>query len=329
MSTRSPINCPRCGVALESVHLDALDLDHCVRCGGLWFRREDLDILRDLARGRPGEVESAVVTALASIPSKQSPVTKHSPAWCPVCRTKMDVDLFGPPPPVLIDRCSAHGWWCDHGEAVALFHLFGSQHATEPRTVPAVNHTKGLQDYEWSLLRPATNFVGWLDQLHNTMLAGEGKIGGSVGFGKRSIHKPGPTDVALKMEVQLLRGVLEAVLLASAQGENINLEHPEIRKLMGVSPEASSEEIRRKLMQSRSPVLGRVDCGNCGGAVQQREGVDTVECHCRVGRHSRSLKDQDLCMARTGGSGWFGRYLAELSWVRPGLSAATGLGCGA
>ncbi len=103
--------------------------------------------------------------------------------------------------------------------------------------------------------------------------------GGSVGFGKRSIHKPGPTDVALKMEVQLLRGVLEAVLLASAQGENINLEHPEIRKLMGVSPEASSEEIRRKLMQSRSPVLGRVDCGNCGGAVQQREGVDTVECH--------------------------------------------------
>ena len=57
------------------------------------------------------------------------------------------------------------------------------------------------------------------------------------------------------------------------------MEHPEIRKLLGVSADASSEEILRKLMQAHSPVLGRVACGNCGGAVQRREGVDSVECH--------------------------------------------------
>ena len=49
------------------------------------------------------------------------------------------------------------------------------------------------------------------------MAGSDDGIGGAVGFGKRSMHKPGPNDVALKMEVQLLRGVLEALLLASAQ----------------------------------------------------------------------------------------------------------------
>jgi hypothetical protein len=71
----------------------------------------------------------------------------------------MDVDVFGPPPPVFIDRCSAHGWWFDNGEAVALFHLFGSQTPTEPRTVPAVNHAAGLLDYDWSASQDSSGRV--------------------------------------------------------------------------------------------------------------------------------------------------------------------------
>ena len=102
---------------------------------------------------------------------------------------------------------------------------------------------------------------------------------GAMGFGKGMGHKPVPSDLALKRELQLLRGLVEALLLASARGESINLENPDIRLLLGLAEDAGSEEILRRLMNVRSPVTGRVDCPHCGGALQQREGVESVECH--------------------------------------------------
>lgn len=93
------------------VERESIEVDWCPDCHGIWFDAGELELLAGKA-GRelpPG--------ALGREPA-QAPREKRR--RCPRCRRKMRKAETGAEPPVLIDRCDAHGVWLDAGELGAL-----------------------------------------------------------------------------------------------------------------------------------------------------------------------------------------------------------------
>ncbi len=94
-----------------------IELDFCLRCSGVWFDAEELDLLisavakenhqqsrRDLLTPRPAKVN-------------------EGPRKCPICGRTMDKAWLGQDPKVLIDSCPhGDGLWFDGGELDQVIH---------------------------------------------------------------------------------------------------------------------------------------------------------------------------------------------------------------
>ncbi len=99
------MKCPVCQVPTYVVEHDAIELDLCPECQGIWFDAGELELLLERDKAAP---LTAVATAEAVRP-------------CPLCRQKMDKVNIGPSHRVLIDTCPAGcGIWFDDNELQEL-----------------------------------------------------------------------------------------------------------------------------------------------------------------------------------------------------------------
>ncbi len=107
--------CPNCGHELKGVYAEAnygrvLMLDQCTRCGGLWFDRWELYLLKKDEAGRLDRVDMDSLMA--------ERLKRGGSKMCPVC----DVELVvfrdpALPPDSSINRCPlCSGLWLNRGE---------------------------------------------------------------------------------------------------------------------------------------------------------------------------------------------------------------------
>ncbi len=99
---------PKCQAQMESVHFEDIEVDRCVRCGGLWF-----DVLEhEELRKRPGSgTLDAGPTWQATMHNVQAKV------FCPKDGTLMVRVVDSTEPEILVESCPAcHGTFFDAGE---------------------------------------------------------------------------------------------------------------------------------------------------------------------------------------------------------------------
>lgn len=108
------MRCPTCKIPLVVVEREAIELDWCVECRGLWFDEGEMVLLGEKA-GRRLESEDLGHRAGDSVAAGRR--------RCPRCPRRMErVTLaLGQSPPsaeehVEIDCCPEHGIWLDRGE---------------------------------------------------------------------------------------------------------------------------------------------------------------------------------------------------------------------
>ena len=81
------VNCPDCGKVAEIVRLGTLELDLCDACGGLWFDRNELEMLpREVS---PEDLSGEVHALVARLAARKS-ASKAYPL-CPICHESMNV----------------------------------------------------------------------------------------------------------------------------------------------------------------------------------------------------------------------------------------------
>lgn len=101
------MECPVCKEPMVVLEHDALEVDHCVECGGVWLDAGELELLFENA----GACREFLAQA------KPAAMSGEKPRRCPVCRRKMMKALSPGEPPVTYDLCShGDGLWLDKGE---------------------------------------------------------------------------------------------------------------------------------------------------------------------------------------------------------------------
>lgn len=94
------LSCPACGGLLTQAGYT----ERCNACDGAWVHEDALvGMLQERA------------SSLVFLPWQPRPEDK--PRACPVCGTAMQTANLGS---VALDRCAAHGVWCDCGELPSL-----------------------------------------------------------------------------------------------------------------------------------------------------------------------------------------------------------------
>jgi len=113
------MDCPVCKEALIVLEYDAVEVDYCVRCEGIWLDVGELEILF-------GDAEACA--AFLSIGSPAD-AKGEKPRRCPICRVKMTKEATESAPPILFDHCpKGDGLWLDKGE---LAQVLGQSKAAE------------------------------------------------------------------------------------------------------------------------------------------------------------------------------------------------------
>jgi uncharacterized protein len=102
------MDCPKCHARMELVRYEDVEVDRCVRCGGLWFDHLESEQLKE----RPGsEALDTGPTWQASIHDAQGKV------YCPRDGALMDHVMDPSQPAFRLESCSAcHGTFFDAGE---------------------------------------------------------------------------------------------------------------------------------------------------------------------------------------------------------------------
>lgn len=94
-----------------------IELDFCLRCSGVWFDAQELDLLiTAVSKENQKKSENDFLTPR---PAK----VDESPRKCPICGRTMDKVWLGQDPKVLIDSCpQGDGLWFDGGELHQVIH---------------------------------------------------------------------------------------------------------------------------------------------------------------------------------------------------------------
>ena len=102
------MDCPACKTAMVTLELADVEIDHCLRCGGIWLDTGELELLVDDPLKARQLLDSFQEDLRATEPIRQ----------CPICDGKMGRVIVGrAQPPVLIDKCRrSDGLWFDRGE---------------------------------------------------------------------------------------------------------------------------------------------------------------------------------------------------------------------
>ncbi len=102
------MECPKCQAEMESVRFEDIEVDRCIRCGGLWFDALEHDELR----GRTGS------EALDTGPTWQAGMHNVQPkVFCPRDGTLMVRMVNTPQPELWVESCPVcGGTFFDAGE---------------------------------------------------------------------------------------------------------------------------------------------------------------------------------------------------------------------
>lgn len=85
--------------------LEAVEIDHCLSCSGIWLDAGELELL----------LGNAATEILASFSASAN--HREKKRTCPICRRSMQKINCGTGQKILIDKCpSLHGLWLDTGE---------------------------------------------------------------------------------------------------------------------------------------------------------------------------------------------------------------------
>ena len=106
------MNCPVCRAPMIVVEHNAVELDYCMKCAGVWFDRDELE---HLLSGVSLQIEK-----LQLHDAPRADAAGERPRRCPLCRKGMKKLSVGGTPPLILDRCERHGgYWFDGGELAA------------------------------------------------------------------------------------------------------------------------------------------------------------------------------------------------------------------
>ncbi len=112
------MNCPRCAVDLKTEKQDQVEVDRCPSCWGTWLDKGEFPrLLAGAIRGMDfSEVEiDSVLKGL--VHEANTPKSKPDPTLnCPRCGKVMGKVHHNAAKLITLDRCDAHGLWCDTKE---------------------------------------------------------------------------------------------------------------------------------------------------------------------------------------------------------------------
>jgi Zn-finger nucleic acid-binding protein len=122
---RTKLACPACGrrhkLASRKLGQAAVTVLECVRCAGLWLRREAFEIVAERARDRA--LPPQVFQEVEADPAARQPRPAGERAAyrrCPDCSGLMHRRNFGRHSGVIVDTCRDHGLWFDLQELDAV-----------------------------------------------------------------------------------------------------------------------------------------------------------------------------------------------------------------
>ncbi len=111
------MKCPIDKSDMIVVEHEKIEIDHCLKCSGVWFDSGELELLGSMLKA---EGASLSYTELL-IPRKAEAAEVRRK--CPICGRRMRKVWLGQKPKVLIDSCpEGDGLWFDSGE---LHHVLG------------------------------------------------------------------------------------------------------------------------------------------------------------------------------------------------------------
>ncbi len=105
------MRCPVDKSDMIVVEHQKIELDFCLRCAGVWFDTNELDLLVSTI-----ESEGVKMSHMDLLTPHEAKV-KEAPRKCPICKRNMHKVWMGKEPKVLIDSCPVgDGLWFDGGE---------------------------------------------------------------------------------------------------------------------------------------------------------------------------------------------------------------------
>jgi Zn-finger nucleic acid-binding protein len=108
--------CPRCAEDLRPETQAGVPVDRCPSCWGTWLDKGEFSRLLAVREHRFAEEEiDAVFKGL--VHEANTPKPKPDPALnCPTCGKAMGKVRHNAAKLITLDRCDAHGLWCDTKE---------------------------------------------------------------------------------------------------------------------------------------------------------------------------------------------------------------------
>lgn len=116
------MNCIICNEAMVILELDQIEIDHCLKCGGIWLDAGELELLLENAAEVQAVLRQPVSAGAASGSGRK----------CPICRKRMEVIEIGDDREISIDRCkNGDGLWFDKGELEGVLRILGGDSGTK------------------------------------------------------------------------------------------------------------------------------------------------------------------------------------------------------
>lgn len=120
---------------MMALEYDAVEIDYCDACKGIWLDAGELDLLFGDTGSRMAFLQGGDVS-----PSRGEQVRR-----CPICRGKMAKEATRGGAPVVYDRCTrGDGMWFDRGELDRVL-AQGHPHAGGARVVAFLRDVFGFR----------------------------------------------------------------------------------------------------------------------------------------------------------------------------------------
>ncbi len=129
------MNCPACKHPMMALEYDAVEVDYCGACKGVWLDAGELELLfGDVAESHVAFLSGGDIAAARAEKRRR----------CPICRAKMTKEATHSEPPVVYDRCPrGDGLWFDQGELEQVL-AHGHPHAGGERVTAFLREVFGF-----------------------------------------------------------------------------------------------------------------------------------------------------------------------------------------